>query len=189
MKEDSDSDTECDFGKECVQYVNNSVYFYSTVTRKSVLKLITILEKIQQSIQRKNITENYIDVYIHSEGGELFAGISAMNYIQNMNIHVNTIADGFVGSAATLIFLGGHYTYMQRYSTMLVHQMTTGFYGKYEEFMEEAKNSKKIMETVKSIYTDKTNIPCEILKEYLKKDIYIDAHTCKKYNIVHEVYD
>lgn len=180
---DSDSDNE----DEKVVSVYNNIYFYCSVTRKTSLQLNTILEEVQQSILNKKIVENEINLYIQSGGGELFAGISSMNYIQNMKVHVNTVVDGFVASAASLILLGGQTVYMQKHATLLIHQITTGFYGKYEEFMDEVHNSKKSMNMVKDIYKEKTHIPEKELQKLLKKDIYLNSTECLQYKIIEYV--
>jgi ATP-dependent protease ClpP protease subunit len=129
-----------------------------------------------------------INVYIHSGGGDLFSGICAMNYIENMKVHVNTIIDGYVASAASLIALGGHTVYMNKYSILLIHQITSGFYGKYDEVIDEVDNTKTSMRMMKTIYEEKTNIPKDILDEYLKKDIYIESCDCKKYDIIDVIF-
>ena len=182
--EESDSDDDSDN----IKCVHNNIYFYCNVSRKSVLKLVELLEEVQQKILKWDMKENDINVYIQSDGGDLFAGISAMNYIENMEVCVNTLIDGFAASAATIIALGGHRVYMHKYATLLIHQISTGFIGKFEDFMDEAKNSKYTMDTVKSIYNDKTDIPDSKMVEYLKKDIYISADTCLKYKIVDVIY-
>lgn len=185
--DDSDNESSND---SCVSVVNNNVFFYCSVSRENVLKLHCALEKVQQDIFHENLEDkklNEINLYIQSEGGDLFAGIGSMNYIENMQVHVNVIIDGFVASAASIIALGGHTIYMQKYATMLIHQLSTGFFGKYEEIMEDVDNTKKSMTILKSIYENKTKIPAKHLKEMLKKDIYLDSETCKQYKIVHEI--
>lgn len=183
---DDDSDSEDE--EKHIKCVHNNIYFYCSVSRKSVIKLNTLLEELQQKILNYELKEKDINVYIQSEGGDLFSGISAMTYIQNMTVRVNTVIDGFVASAASIIALGGHYIYMQKYATLLIHQISTGFFGKYEEFMDEAKNNKQVMVTVRKIYNENTSIPKEKLDIYLKKDVYVDAATCLKYHIIHEIF-
>ena len=181
--DDSDSEDE----DEKVEIVHNNIYFYCSVTRKTSLQLNTKLEEVQQMILNHKMQENEINLYIQSDGGELFAGISSMNYIENMKVHVNTIIDGFVASAASLITLGGHTVYMQKHATLLIHQMTTGFYGKFEEFMDEVHNSKKSMKMIQDIYKEKTWIPETELEKLMKKDIYLNVDECKKYKIINYI--
>lgn len=184
----ADDDSDAEDEEKQIKSVHNNIYFYCSVSRKSVIRLNMLLEELQQKILNYELKEKDINVYIQSEGGDLFAGISAMMYIQNMTIPVNTIIDGFVASAASIIALGGHYIYMQKYATLLIHQISTGFFGKYEEFIDEAKNNKQIMITVRNIYNEKTSIPKDKLDIYLKKDVYIDANTCLKYKIINEIF-
>ena len=105
-----------------------------------------------------------------------------------MDIHINTIIDGFVASAASLIALGGHEVWMQKHSMLLIHQLSTGFSGKYQEFKDENKNNKLVMKILKNIYLSKTKIPKKILKQYFSRDIHLDSETCLKYNIINGVF-
>ena len=170
--------------------VENNIFFYCDVDRETVLKLNSLLTKTEIQIQTNKLAKKYdcINLYIMSNGGELHAGLSAMNFISNMNIHVNTIIDGHAASAATLIALGGHELWMQKHATLLIHQISTGFWGKYEECKDETKNNKLLMKILKNIYLSKTNIPKKVLKEYFQRDITLDADTCLQYNIVHGIF-
>ena len=190
LKCNDDDDEDCDYEKlkNQIRVVHNNVYFYSRVSCQSVLELNIKLEEVQQSILNKSLSEQDINVYIHSGGGDLYAGISAMNYIESMKVHVNTIIDGYVASAASLIALGGHTVYMNKYGILLIHQISSGFYGKYNEFVDEFDNTKLSMRMMKTIYEDKTKIPKDILDQYLKKDIYIDSKICKQYKIIDKIF-
>ena len=185
--EDSDSSSESEDEDNEISSVENNIYFYGSVSRQNSLKLNKELEKVKNFV-KKNMYLDCINLYIQSEGGEVFAAISTMNYIKNLDIKVCTIIDGFVASAATLIALGGHEIWMQKHSTVLIHQMTTGFYGKYEEFMDEVNNSKSVMEKLKDIYLSETNIPPKELEKLLQRDIYLDSDKCLMYDIVHYIY-
>ena len=179
---------ECEY--EDITTVENNIYFYCDVSRETVLKLNTMLNKLSNDVKNNKLSNQYdhINLYIMSDGGELYAGLSAMNYISNMDIHINTIIDGFVASAASLIALGGHEVWMQKHSMLLIHQLSTGFSGKYQEFKDENKNNKLVMKILKNIYLSKTKIPKKILKQYFSRDIHLDSETCLKYNIVNGVF-
>lgn len=173
-----------------IAIIENNVYFYCEVSRETVLNLNAKLNKLVNDIKTHQLLFSYdhINIYIQSEGGELYAGLSAMHYISNLDIHVNTIIDGFVASAASLIALGGHEIWMQKHATLLIHQLSTGFAGKYEEFKDENKNNKLTMKMLEDIYLTKTSIPKKMLKKYFTRDIHLDSKTCLEYKIVHSVF-
>tara|TARA_Y100000389_G_C17377944_1_gene472700 strand:- start:180 stop:782 length:603 start_codon:yes stop_codon:yes gene_type:complete len=186
--EESDSETEDN--ESYLKTIGNNIYFHCEVNKKSVLKLIEELTKLKDillDLKSKYGSKQEINIYIHSDGGDLFAGLSAMHHIENLDIHVNTIVDGVAISAASFILLGGHTRKMFPYSMVLIHQLKTGFWGTHQGLMDEMKNSDLIMNNLKKIYTTKTNIKIKKLNELLKRDLYLTSHECLDFNIVNEI--
>ena len=121
-----------------------------------------------------------------SEGGDLFAGIAAMNVIEKSRVKVVTIAQGSCCSAATFMLLGGSERRMGINAQILIHQISTGeFWGNYEDLKDEMKSCTKFMKAIKDIYMKKTKIPEKKFKKLMKKDIYLPSAKCLKYKIVH----
>ncbi len=175
--------------EEFVKFSGTDIFFYCGVNSTSVSKLNFILRKLERDLLIKSIEypgyEPRINIYIKSEGGDIFEGFSAMDHIQNTKLHVTTIADGCCASAATFMFLGGHTRQMNQHAFLLIHQLSMdGIWGKYEEIKQEVQNSDKFMETIKNIYREKTKIPAKKLDEFMKKDVYLSAAECTKYSII-----
>ena len=172
--------------------VGNNIFFYAEVTTESVLKLNTTIKQMEVDLLKKSIEfgfEPEISLYVHTQGGDAYAGLSAMDHIHNCRVQINTIVDGHVASAGTFIILGGHYRYMKKHSQLLIHQMSIeGFWGKYDELKDELHNSSKLMSIITGIYTEYTDVTEKMLKKFMKKDIYISSDDCLKYSIVDEVY-
>ena len=185
-KETSNEDDFCD---EVVKVSGTDIFFYSGVNSSSVSKLNFVLRKLEKELLIKAIEypgyEPRINIYIKSEGGDIFEGFSAMDHIENTKLHVTTIADGCCASAATFMFLAGHTREMNQHAFLLIHQISMdGIWGKYEEIKQEVQNSDKFMETIKNIYREKTKIPTKKLDEFMKKDVYLSAQDCTKYGII-----
>lgn len=172
--------------------VGNNIFFYAEVTTASVLKLNTTISKMETELLKRGVEfgcDPEINLYVHTQGGDAYAGLSAMDHIRNCSVRLNTIVDGHVASAGTFIILGGHYRYMKRHSQLLIHQMSIeGFWGKYDELKDELHNSSKMMKIITGIYQEYTTVTEKMLKKFMKKDIYISSEDCLKYSIVDEVY-
>jgi ATP-dependent protease ClpP protease subunit len=65
----------------------------------------------------------------------------------------------------------------------LIHQLSSGFWGKYEEIKDEVKTCEQLMKMIRQIYTEKTNIPPKKLKAMMKRDIYLSSQECVEYGI------
>ena len=128
-----------------------------------------------------------IFLHINSYGGSVFAGLAAVDYIKNSKIPVCSIVDGCAASAATLMSVVAEERKIHENSFMLIHQLSSGMWGKYEELKDDMKNSEVLMNTIKKIYENHTTIPKSKLDQILKRDLWFNAKTCLKYGLVDEI--
>ena len=70
---------------------------------------------------------------------------------------------------------------------MLIHQISSGMWGKYEELKDDMENAESLMEAIREIYVNHTKIPKKTLNQLLKRDLWFDADTCLKYGLVDEI--
>lgn len=179
--DDSDDDSKCEIKSE-----GNNIYFYGGISLDSITEFNVLLRKKEIEMLKASIDfgfEPELNVYIHSDGGDLHAGLSAMNHIQNCRVHVNTIADGCVASAATFMLLGGHSRYILAHSTILIHQIRTGFWGKWEDLKDEHKNCKSIMKQLKTVYLANTKLTSKKVDELLQRELMLTADESVKFGI------
>ena len=174
-----------------IETVNNRIYFYSEIQREAVLKLNRELAmKASEYIARAK-SENTAppDLYLHisSYGGSIFAGLAGMDEIINCGIPVTTIVDGCCASAATLLSVAGKTRLIKPHAFMLIHQLQSVMWGKYQEFQDEMQNLDRLMGMIKEIYREFTKVPTEKLDEILKHDLWFDAPMCVKYGLVDEI--
>jgi len=173
----------------------NKIYFYKGVSRDSVLNLIGVLneniKKLKAVVSQIGSIDNIpIYLFINSEGGDYFAGLSAMDHIKNMNYPIYTVIDGMVASAATFISLAGTKRFITRSSWVLVHQIRSWFGGMYthEQLKDEMENSGNIMKSLNIMYSEHTKIPKKKLDQFFKHDLYIDSSQALKYGIAEYIY-
>ena len=173
-----------------VKTIGNELFFYGEITQESILDFTENFKKLEIDVLKKAADmfgyTPMIRVHIMSEGGDLFAGIAAMNVIEKSRVRVVTIAQGSCCSAATFMLLGGSERRMGINAQILIHQISTGeFWGNYEDLKDEMKSCTKFMKAIKDIYMKKTKIPEKKFKKLMKKDIYLPSAKCLKYKIVH----
>ena len=175
---------------EFVKVEGNTVFFYSEVCEESVAELIHAVKKIELetrvSLVKLGLYKQMPEVTIHirSDGGDLYAGLAAMDFLQNADVHVTTIGEGCVASAATFIFLGGDVRLIRRHAYVLIHQIGSDLWGKYEDLKAEMVQNDRIMRDLKRIYMRETNLPEHKLAKMLKRDVYLSYRKCVKYGVV-----
>jgi len=178
--------------KDQVTSANNRIYFYSEVTRPKILALNKSLKNLEINMINKAtaLQSNAIgDLYLHinSYGGSVFAGFSAVDYIRTSQVPVTTVIDGCAASAATMMSVVGEHRMMHEHAFMLIHQLSAGSWGKYEELKDDMANNELLMKTIKDIYLKHTKIPQKELAKMLKHDLWWSAKTCLKYGLVDEI--
>ena len=174
-----------------VTFKDNRLYFYSEVTRSKNLTLNKSIVELANyyAAVGTNLSTAPADLYLHinSYGGSVFAGLSSVDYILNSKVPVTTIIDGCAASAATLMSVVGHRRLMHKHSYMLIHQLSSGMWGKYEELKDDMENNENLMKVIKDIYSKYTSIPKKELDKILKHDLWWDAKTCLKYGLIDEI--
>lgn len=176
-----------------VEAVDNRIYFYSEVNRESILSLNKSLKEADHTVAVNSLkwSSSPFPIYLHinSFGGDLLAGVAAVDYIRRTNAPVYTVIDGCAASAATLISIVGKKRLINKHSYMLIHQLSTWFGGTYEHIKDEKENTDKFMKMIYRLYEEHTKIPKKELKQILKRDIWFDAKTCLRYGLVDEILD
>jgi len=174
-----------------LEVVNNRIYFYSGVETKNVLGLNKALRDLGAEIQHSSAVLECepADIFLHvnSHGGDLFAGLAAMDEIRKSKVPVISIVDGCAASAATLMTIAANKRQINKHAYMLVHQLSSGMWGKYKEMKDEMENVDNMMKTIREIYLEYTKIPKKKLDEILDHDLWFDAETCLKYGLVDEI--
>ena len=169
----------------------NKIYYYANVNRESVVELnkkVGELESKSLTMSKTlDIDTPSIKVLINSGGGSITAGISSMDTIIRCKVPVETYVDGFCASAATFLSVVGDGRFMSRNSYMLIHQLSTNFWGKYSEFEDEKQNLDLMMKTIKNVYKEYTKVPMKKLDEILKHDLMWNAEKCLEYGLIDEI--
>jgi len=128
-----------------------------------------------------------VHLHIHSPGGEIFAGFAAADAILSSPVPVYTHIEGGAASAATLFSVCGARRTIGRNSFILIHQLSSLFWGKYEEMKDEMKNNDLLMGRVRQMYRDHTKLSPEVIEDILRHDLWYDASKALECGLVDEV--
>jgi len=170
---------------------NNHIYYYEEVTQKSALNLNTKLRELESKLLDKNykhsLHEEYIYLHICSMGGCVFSAFSIIDTIKNLRVPVVSIIEGNAASAATLISCVCDYRLCHSNSYMLIHELSSGAWGKYSEIELEVENLSSLMKRIKSIYKDNTHLTETDLNNMLSNDKWWNSKESKKMGLVNEI--
>lgn len=176
---------------DSVTVIENNIYFYCGVNKKNIVKLITAIKDVTRRLKimqiEYGVSDIKINLHINSFGGSVFAALSAIDTIMANDVPIISIVEGGAASAATLISVVCHERRITPNSFMLVHQLSSGFWGKMEEIKDEFQNLKKLMKTLTKLYKKHTSIDESsetTLKDLLKRDLWLSSSECLKYGMV-----
>jgi ATP-dependent Clp endopeptidase proteolytic subunit ClpP len=174
-----------------LENIDNSIFFYSPVTKKSCLELNKKIKKLTNGIVYNSMIMDAplaeIKLHINSGGGSLLDCFSTVDTIRKNKVPIHSVVEGSAASAATLMSVVSQKRSITKHSFMLIHQLSSGLWGKFEDLKDDMQNSQMFMDTIYKIYEEHTKIPKNTLKEILKRDIYFDAKTCLKYGLVDKI--
>lgn len=160
---------------------NNKIYFYGPLTDDSCFKLNLLLEDMIYKTDE-------INLYLQTTGGSVLPTLPIVDLIKTSSTPINTYIRGYCASAGTLLSVVGKKRFMTNNSLLLIHSLRQeGVGGNFNNIKDVYDNANTIMNIIKNIYLDNTNIPEEILYYYLDHDLWLPSQLCLKYNIVDEI--
>jgi len=129
---------------EYTKTIGNEIHFYGEITVENTLEFVEAFRKLEIRLLKQKADligyEPEIRVHIMSDGGDMFSGLALKNLIEKSRVKVITIAQGACCSAATFMFLGGSERRIGENAYLLIHQLSTEFWGKYQELKDEMKS-------------------------------------------------
>ena len=181
-----------DGAMDTVEGEDNIIYFYSSVDQKANFRLNKEISSIGRQMEMVAVKLGMevpppLHLRINSYGGSVFAAFGSIDYIMKSKTPIYTYVDGCAASAGTIMSVCGEKRFMGENAYMLIHQLSSGMWGKYQELQDDMKNSDNLMKRIKEIYDAKTKIPKTKMDDLLKHDLWWDAKTCLKYGLVDEI--
>jgi len=176
---------------------SNHVWFYKFVSQESVQEMVVAMHEAATNLLKaaETFNRNYgteippppLHLHIHSYGGETFAGFAAADAILSCPVPVHTHIEGCAASAATIFSVMGAHRTIGPNSYALIHQISSVFWGKYEEFKDEMKNHDLVMGRLRGIYAEKSKLTKAEVNKILKHDLWFDPIKAVKAGLVDEI--
>ena len=158
----------------------DTIYFYEDVGTPQILELISQIKNLQEILY--NTKNPIIHLHLYSYGGDAHLGFSMYDFIKSSSVPIYTYVDGMIASAATFIYLGGTKRFMTPNSTVLIHQISTQFWGKYEVLKDECKNMTHLMKLCKNLYAQNTSMKKKQIDDLLKRELFLTFDECTQIN-------
>jgi len=171
-----------------IKRIENTIYFTERITHQTAHQLNTMLKtceldilddmKLAEDAAKKTkskyaivrVEPRPIRLILSTQGGLIHAAFSVVDTIKSLEVPVHTIVSGYVASAGTLISLAGAKRSITSNSFMMIHEIRSGFWGRYSDARAEYENITKLMEHITTYYVANTKITRERLRDMLRAD-------------------
>lgn len=175
------------------KFVNKyrTILIYEEVTRESMMKCLYWLTKLE-NLDKQNGTKEPIYIQIDSYGGYCYHGLSLMSKIEKLvedGYEVVGICAGVAMSMGSAILNVCSKRQIYRYGTILIHQVSAGSWGKYQDMKETLEETKRLNDLLMGLYLKRTKLTEQQLEDLIvrKLDWHINAEEALKYGIVDEI--
>ena len=130
-----------------------------------------------------------IQLYIHSPGGSVTAGLAVYDTMQLIRPDVSTICVGMAASMGAVLLAAG--TKGKRYalpnSTVMIHQAAGGFEGTASDIEIQAKEIIRVQEQLRRILQQHTGQTAERIAEDSDRDFFMTPEIAMDYGIIDRI--
>ena len=123
-----------------------------------------------------------LDIYINSDGGNVFAGMAIYHMLKRHTANVTVYNDGMVASIASVISMAADKIIMPKTAMTLVHKpLIAGcFIANADDFLELAEMLDQVEQPIVEAYKSKTGLSEDQIKLILREGGYMNAEQAVK---------
>jgi ATP-dependent Clp protease protease subunit len=163
---------------------NRIIYVKGCFDEDMVKRVFESLIKYETSDPTKDIL-----MIIDSYGGFAHSFLAIHDYIKMMRCDVATVCFGKAMSCGQLLLMSGPQgkRFAAPNSRILVHEVSSGTFGKLTDMEIDINESKKIQKTAERLIKSYTKLNKKEIKKLMERDSFLSAKEAKKIGIVDHV--
>jgi ATP-dependent Clp protease protease subunit len=168
-----------------VDYQDSIIFLTDDITDNTLTDLII---RVRSLLQHRKDKSADINLMINSPGGDVHEMFGIIDYIESLDIKVNTICRGRAFSAAAIILLCGTGTRMiSKRSTVMFHQTSSFLGGKMSDITAYLDNVKNLEVAVYELLAEKTKKDAGWWKDKMRTDLYLSANDLISLGVIDEI--
>ncbi len=161
---------------------------------RTVLVFGTITDTLASEVVRKLLaldaeSDSPITMIVSSPGGHLESGDAIHDVVRFISAPVNMLGTGWVGSAATHLYLGAQRErrFCLPQTRFLIHQPSGGAGGPASDMAIQAKEIIKARERIALVIARESGQPIERVLEDIERDLWMPAEDAVIYGLVSRI--
>lgn len=130
-----------------------------------------------------------VDLYIHSPGGSVYAGLAIYDTMKMMTAPVSTYSVGFTGSMGTFLLSSGEKgkRFALPHSTIHMHPTGGGTQGYTEDVRIATCEQERLQTQIFHLMGRQTGHSWKEIEEFFMRDKFMNAHEAREFGIIDEV--
>lgn len=165
--------------------LRNRIVFLGTPINDQIANLIVA----QLLFLNQEDRDAPISMYIHSPGGQVYAGLAIYDTMQMITNPIRTVAVGVTASFGTVLLTAG--TKGERYAlphaTLHMHQPLGGAQGQASDIEIQAREVLRLKSKINEVLAYHTGRTIEEIERDTDRDFYMDAKAAVEYGLVDQV--
>ena len=168
-----------------LDYDDSIIYLNEEITDSSVTDFII---RMRSLLQHRKDKQAPVNILIDSPGGDVYATLGIIDYIEQLDVKVNTLCRGKAFSAAAIILACGTGARMcSKRSTVMLHQTSSFLGGKISDISAFLENVKIMENTIYDILAEKTKKDAAFWRENMKSDMFLTSEQLLSYGLIDQI--
>jgi ATP-dependent Clp protease protease subunit len=130
-----------------------------------------------------------INIYIHSPGGVISAGLAIYDTMQLIRPEISTIVVGMAASMATVLLCAGAKgkRFALPNATIHMHQAVGGAQGQASDIAIAAREIMRLQDLIRNIISQHTGQPLDKITHDTDRDFYLNPQQAVEYGLIDEI--
>jgi len=136
-----------------------------------------------------SVDSNDITMHIDSPGGSVKSGLSMVDVMEYISADIRTVNTGMAASMGSILLGAGTKGKRSslRFSRVMLHQSSGGFYGNIQDAEIDMKEWKEVNETLFKLLGEYCDKDPKQVKKDAARDFWLSADEAVKYGIIDEI--
>tara|TARA_R100000654_G_scaffold17445_1_gene36477 strand:+ start:1203 stop:2204 length:1002 start_codon:yes stop_codon:yes gene_type:complete len=130
-----------------------------------------------------------MNIHVNCVGGDVFEGMAIYNVIKKRSAKTTVYIEGIAASMGSVIALAADKVIMAENSLFMIHNAWGGATGEARDMMKTAKLLDKISGEIADIYTKKTGMPYDKVKDMMDEETWLSAEEAYELGFVDSISD
>jgi len=168
-----------------LDYEDSVIFINDEITDHTLTDFII---RMRSLLQHRKDKEGPINLLINSPGGDIHEMFGIIDYIESLDVKVNTICRGRAFSAAAVILTCGTGTRMiSKRSTVMFHQSSSFIGGKMSDITAYLENVKELEKTIYDMLASRTKKDADWWRGKMRNDMFLTAQELVEIGVVDQI--